>query len=1190
MPPPRTFWCFISYRHADNKEPGRQWATWLHQALETYEVPADLVSRANARGDVIPDRIYPVFRDEEELPADAELSRPIESALQNSRYLVVLCSPAAVESRFVADEILRFKQLGKQDSILAAIIAGEPNASDDPAKAHLEECFPRPLRFRVDGAGLLTAERCEPIAADFRLHDGTPGWTSPAGYRESLQQQGTPKPRIDALVAGYAKQQHLMLLKIVAGTLGVPLGELTKRDQAYQLVLQQRRARVLRRWLSIVTALAIAAAGAGWLAYRNGVGYRQQRDVADQKANESRGRLIRTMFERARSEQRAGRPSAAIPWMLEAARLDSERPSPTSRFNVSRIVGMLTAVPRPLQVAFHDSRVNHVGQSPDGKRLVTASEDYTARIWDIATGQPVGAVMEHDDPVLHATFSPDGRLVVTAAGDVTGRRGAGSARVWDAATGAPVTPPLRHAGRSKREAGVEGRKGTPASDYVISHGGAVTRAIFSPDGALVVSAGDDKAARLWSVADGRPRGEPLAHKDDVVAVAFHPDGGLLATADRSGRFYLWDLETGRRVPIRDHAATDEPAEDGNDEEEGEESARVHHVAFSPDGTRLLTAGHRVRVWSVAERRLEQEIPVEMFGKWQHLHAAFSPDGTLLAVQTSANALRLWDLEEEYWSWPFVPIEHDRLSRFAFSASGRLLATMGDGVRVWDPATRATVTDTLPYSRMRSELDAPSAAFSPDDRTIAVAGDREDAAVIWSLPAQRVVAFSSGLGEQDEFDVATTFSADGSLAVAHPRSVSVDGKAVRIWDAVSGEPLGDAIVSAGAVAGVAVSDRGGAVVIIHRDPAAGPDGFRVSIWRFRTRDVAGLTVDSEANDREPVVRFSPDGRMVAIACGTGGVEVRNLDDGTVLATLPHDRPVNSLSFSADGSRLATGGGAVHTFDPTATGFVQVWRLPAGTPVGPRLVSTGWIDQVDLDVEGGVVVATGGRPLPGAGAIFPPTVAIWDVETGRPLLGPEDRMEVDDDAIRRAGVECWGDGGGARLLRLASRKAIFTADSKVVAEPDAGRIALRDAATGRLLPTLPIAVAVKDSRAVPAMAFSPDGRLLAAVGQIDATGPSQLGVWDVATGDRFLPDMPIPVAGDEIQRLIFAPDSPRLQVECRTCVWHVPIALDAADVAPADLAADVELTTGMTIDRERDGTLAPVNLREAWRRRADHNDGR
>src|SRR5476651_1544964 len=98
--PRREFWCFISYRHADNREPGRQWATWLHQQIETYEVPADLVGTVNDRGDTIPERIFPVFRDEEELPVDADLGNAITNALEASKFLIVVCSPRSVESSY----------------------------------------------------------------------------------------------------------------------------------------------------------------------------------------------------------------------------------------------------------------------------------------------------------------------------------------------------------------------------------------------------------------------------------------------------------------------------------------------------------------------------------------------------------------------------------------------------------------------------------------------------------------------------------------------------------------------------------------------------------------------------------------------------------------------------------------------------------------------------------------------------------------------------------------------------------------------------------------------------------------------------------------------------------------------------------------------------------------------------------
>lgn len=287
---PREYLAFISYRHADNKQQGRQWASWLHQALETYEVPADLVGKTNSRGEVIPERIYPIFRDEEELPAHADLANSITGALANSRLLVVLCSPNAVASSYVADEIRFFKQLGHSDRIIAAMIDGEPNASWDQAKQAAgvpgeAECFPLPLQFVVDEQGQLTDKRAEPIAADFRVNlDGKTeqGWTNVEALRQHLKTNtALTELQIKAAVANYQQQQQLMLLKIIAGILGVPLGELTKRDQAYQLELQRKNAKRLRQWLSGVAALAIVATGAGFYAWQQRAEAIVQRDKAE---------------------------------------------------------------------------------------------------------------------------------------------------------------------------------------------------------------------------------------------------------------------------------------------------------------------------------------------------------------------------------------------------------------------------------------------------------------------------------------------------------------------------------------------------------------------------------------------------------------------------------------------------------------------------------------------------------------------------------------------------------------------------------------------------------------------------------------------------------------------------------------------------------------------------------------------
>jgi MTH538 TIR-like domain (DUF1863) len=124
---------FISYRHADNTEEDRQWATWLQQQLEVYDVPDDPIGTTNLRGEKIPDRIYPVFRDEVSLPADSDLAAAITQALDRFRFLIVLCSPHAVQSRYVNGEILHFKPIGKEGQIMAALILGKPWPSKTPA-------------------------------------------------------------------------------------------------------------------------------------------------------------------------------------------------------------------------------------------------------------------------------------------------------------------------------------------------------------------------------------------------------------------------------------------------------------------------------------------------------------------------------------------------------------------------------------------------------------------------------------------------------------------------------------------------------------------------------------------------------------------------------------------------------------------------------------------------------------------------------------------------------------------------------------------------------------------------------------------------------------------------------------------------------------------------------------------------
>jgi tetratricopeptide (TPR) repeat protein len=158
---PARYRAFLSYSHRDAK-----WGTWLHKALESYRPPKQIVGTVTARGPV-PKRLAPVFRDREELASATDLGTLLNEALRQSACQIVICSPSSARSKWVNEEILAFKRLGREDRIFCFIVGGEPNASDDPAHAD-EECFPPALRYKLGADGNLSTVRTEPIAADAR--------------------------------------------------------------------------------------------------------------------------------------------------------------------------------------------------------------------------------------------------------------------------------------------------------------------------------------------------------------------------------------------------------------------------------------------------------------------------------------------------------------------------------------------------------------------------------------------------------------------------------------------------------------------------------------------------------------------------------------------------------------------------------------------------------------------------------------------------------------------------------------------------------------------------------------------------------------------------------------------------------------------------------------------------------------
>ncbi|WP_345777519.1 toll/interleukin-1 receptor domain-containing protein [Luteibacter sp. dw_328] len=213
MGPDYRYRAFISYSHQDTP-----WAAWLHRALETYAIPDHLVGQLTAAG-VIPRRLTPVFRDRDELASAGDLGRTVNAALAQSECLLVICSPHAASSRWVNEEVLSFKRLGRDERIFCLIVAGEPNASDLPGR-EAEECLVPALRHRLDGAPI------EPIAADVR--QGSDG-------------------KLNALI------------KLVAGMLCLGFDDLKQREMHRRMRRVTILAAVALVVMAVTTGLAISA-------------------------------------------------------------------------------------------------------------------------------------------------------------------------------------------------------------------------------------------------------------------------------------------------------------------------------------------------------------------------------------------------------------------------------------------------------------------------------------------------------------------------------------------------------------------------------------------------------------------------------------------------------------------------------------------------------------------------------------------------------------------------------------------------------------------------------------------------------------------------------------------------------------------------------------------------------------------
>lgn len=620
----------------------------------------------------------------------------------------------------------------------------------------------------------------------------------------------------------------------------------------------------------------------------------------------------------------ACRPSASqVTWSPDGAHIAA-----LCGFSGALTVWRSTSQSMPIELTGHDGPITATMWSPDGTQIATASTDFTARVWTVATGQAV-VLRGHDNQVKSLRWSPDGRRLVTVSADHT-------ARIWSR-DGATLV-------------------------VLRGHTDVVNSADWSPDGSQVVTASSDGTARVWQ-ADGRQVVELKGHRGSVLDAGWSADGKLLMTASSDGTTRIWDRPGHLELSIevlggitsamwlnRDVATVSENDvrfwSSGQDTQGKGSRQRVETnpnyvlqhsklvgIAPDPSGRRVVTISEdrTARVW-FDDRRF-----VELRGHrgpvWA---AAWNPDGSRIVTASGDGTLRIWRPE----------------------GSGEKVLRESDGFidgAQWSPDETRVLTESGQAPARIWKLDGTSSLILRTTSATSIAK--------WSPDGTRIVTVSSGALDVWRPDGSSLASLRSGATSPHLRDVAWNPDGTRlVTTTFSGETL--EIWNPG-------NDHEPVVLHGNWEPTVfttswSPDGTRIvtgsSDGSVRLWTLNGETQSLSEKHAGPVLsaRWSPDGSHVLTTSDDKTARIWATKDGTPRATLVgHTRSVTDGAWSPDGKRVATtsadGTAAIWDLDGIRTAELQghenaVVRV-AWSPDGLRLAtaSTDWTIRI-WDIRG------------------------------------------------------------------------------------------------------------------------------------------------------------------------------------------------------------------------------------------------
>ncbi|MFT5426954.1 MAG: WD40 repeat protein [Gammaproteobacteria bacterium] len=957
------YWAFISYSHED-----AHWGKWLHRTIETYRIPKKLIGK-DSRDSNIPKRLFPVFRDREELPTSSDLGATINNALTQSRYLVVICSPNSANSRWVGEEIKLFKQMGKADRILCLIVDGEPNASDK-SDCNEQECFHKALRYQVASDGSYTEERVEAIAADSRA-----GKDSKKASR----------------------------LKLIAGLLDVNFDELFQRDK------QRRRVRWAQAAAIVTVVLGIFAS----ISYQS----YEERRVATVMAQ------TLSLAKQSVEQTEAGKTELGM--LMALAALPSDLENPDHVYAPEAETALYTAMYNYRRSTFlsqdKESRVGLAVILPESRRIVTSTytgdflssdaatnEVFSVTLWDVATGTKIKQ-FKNIERVYEDAISSDGKTLAIIS------KASGETLIVDTDNGevkqtlpAPAAENttgkytggifLNHDG-SRLVSHVHGSQSklwdTEKGVELALLEDETARVSFSPDGnKLLVTRHVGKGMHIWDAVSGQ---KIKILNEDVKygissPVSWFPDSKHILSVSE-----IWNVSTGKKkVEIEQELIV---------HDDGYSFTVRYKYKVSADGSFIYAwKDNKLVIWNTATGKQYSKVtippdvncPTSLEGKLMLCQKdgvttlldisqmlAFHPGmNTELANYAGRRFLfangRIW-ISEDYKQDPKTLDTFRGGSVLNLTEDGsRFIEKKKEGLYLVDVKAHSTPIQTLPLKGRSESLSSHASSFSPNGQYLAIpvnfAIEENEKVVVWDTKTwQPIFTIDILTGHVSS----VTFSPDGTrLAIALGETWSIwgernkDYKTVQIWDL---ETKTKTLTLEGHEDAVTEVDYS-------------PDGKTILTGSF---DGTSRIWDAETGQEKFILKghsspqfralFSPDGTWVATSTATsdlevdkGSVQLWNANTGELKHSFDIDYSVLyqiemkflDIAFSPDGKHLAGGSG---------DGVVYVWDVATGSEIHRLAGQHRYISDINYSPNGHFIASSTAEGK----------ITIWDVEKGNTI---------------------------------------------------------------------------------------------------------------------------------------------------------------------------------------------------------------